>query len=98
MQNFVRPFEQEVRHQIPNYNVGDCGLSRCERAIYFLVTSMDRLTGSIMLTLLRLTCPVAIVGSHYPVSIYSALAANVATYALVGLVVEILRRRLNRSN
>jgi hypothetical protein len=33
-------------------------------AIYFLVTSMDRLTGSIVLTLLRLTCPVAIVGSH----------------------------------
>jgi len=49
-------------------------------------------------TLVRLTCPIAIVGAHYPVSIYSALLANVATYALVGLVVEILRRRLNHSS
>jgi len=67
-------------------------------AVYFSVASKDRPTESIVFTLLRLTCPVAIVGSHYPVSIYSALAANVATYALVGLVVETLRRRLNHSN
>ena len=38
--------------------------------------------------------PVAIVGMHYPVSIYSSLAANVATYAVVGLLVETLRRQL----
>jgi hypothetical protein len=29
---------------------------------------------------------------------YSSLAANVVTYALVGLVVEILRRQLKHSN
>ncbi len=40
-------------------------------------------------TLARLSCPVAIVGSHYPLGLYSVLAANVATYALVGLVKEI---------
>jgi hypothetical protein len=49
-------------------------------------------------TMVRLTCPIAIVGSHYPVSLYLALAANVATYAVVGLVVETLRRQLNHSN
>jgi hypothetical protein len=49
-------------------------------------------------TLVQFTCPVAIVGSHYPISIYSALVANVATYALAGLVVETLRRQLNHSN
>jgi hypothetical protein len=48
--------------------------------------------------LVRLSCPIAIVGSHYPISLYLALAANVATYALVGLVVETLRRQLNHSN
>jgi len=67
-------------------------------AVYFLAASKDHPTEPIVSTLLRLTCPVAIVGAHYPVSLYSALAANVATYALVGLVVEILRRRLNHSN
>jgi hypothetical protein len=66
-------------------------------AVYFLVASKDHPIEPIVSALIRLTCPVAIVGSHYPVSLYSALAANVATYALVGLVVEILRRQLNHS-
>jgi hypothetical protein len=67
-------------------------------AAYFLVGSKDHPIEPIVSTLVRFTCPVAIVGSHYPISLYSALVANVATYALVGLVVEILRRQLNHSN
>jgi tellurite resistance protein TehA-like permease len=67
-------------------------------AIYFLLASKDHPIEPIVSTLVRLTCPVAIVGSHCPVSLYSALVANVATYGVVGLVVEILRRQLNRSN
>jgi hypothetical protein len=67
-------------------------------AVYFLVRSKDHLIEPIVATLIRLTCPIAIVGSHYPVSLYSTLIANVATYALVGLVVETLRRQLNHSN
>ncbi len=66
-------------------------------AVYFLVTSKDRPIEPIVSALARLTCPIAIVGSHYPVSLYSVFAANVATYALVGLVVEILRRQLDHS-
>jgi hypothetical protein len=66
--------------------------------IYFLVASKDRPIEPIVSALARQTCPIAIVGWHYPVSLYSALAANVATYALAGLVVEILRRQLNHSN
>ena len=46
-------------------------------------------------TLVRFTCPVAIAGEHFPISLYWALAANAATYALVGLVVEALRPRLH---
>jgi hypothetical protein len=67
-------------------------------AIYFLLASNGQLTQPIVSTLVQLTCPIAIVGSHYPVSLSSALLANVATYALIGLVVEALRRQLNHSN
>jgi hypothetical protein len=67
-------------------------------AVYFLVRNKDLLIEPIVSTLIRLTCPVAIVGFHYPVSVYATLAANVATYALIGLVVETLRRQLNHSN
>jgi hypothetical protein len=66
-------------------------------ATYFFMVSKDHPIKPIVSTLVRLTCPVAIIGSHYHVSIYSALVANVATYSLVGLVVEILRRQLNHS-
>jgi hypothetical protein len=67
-------------------------------AIYFLAASKDHPIKPIVSTLVRLTCPIAIVGSHYPVSLYSTLAVNVATYAVVGLVVETLRRQLNHSD
>jgi hypothetical protein len=67
-------------------------------AVYLLVASKDHPTEPIVSTLIQLTCPVAIVGSHYPVSLYAALVANVATYALVGLLVETLRRQLNHSS
>lgn len=66
--------------------------------VYLLVASKDHLIEPIVSALIRITCPIAIVGSHYPVSIYSALVANLASYALIGLMVETLRRRLNRSN
>jgi tellurite resistance protein TehA-like permease len=66
-------------------------------AVYLLVKSKDHLIEPMVSTLIRLTCPVAIVGSHYPVSLYAALVANVATYALLGLVVETLRRQLRHS-
>jgi hypothetical protein len=42
---------------------------------------------------LSLTCPVAMVRRH-PISLYEVLAANAVTYALVGLMVETLRRQL----
>jgi hypothetical protein len=39
------------------------------------------------------TCPVAIAGRHYPISVYEVLAANAVTYALVGLIGEALRHQ-----
>jgi hypothetical protein len=67
-------------------------------AVYFFVRNKDLPIEPIVSTLIRLSCPIAIVGSHYRVSLYLALAANVAMYALVGLVVESVRRQLNRSS
>ena len=43
--------------------------------------------------LISLTCPVAIAGRHYAISIYEVFAANAATYALAGLIVETLRHQ-----
>ena len=45
-----------------------------------------------IMILVRLTCPIMLL-SHYSLSLYLVLVANAATYALVGLIVEILRRR-----
>ena len=47
--------------------------------------------------LVCLTCPIAMAGRHHPMSLYEVLAANAATYALVGLIVESLRRKLNHA-
>lgn len=45
--------------------------------------------------LVSLTCPVAIAGKHYPISLYEVLVSNALTYALLGLIVETLRRQLH---
>jgi hypothetical protein len=47
--------------------------------------------------LVNVTCPISIVGMHHAVSLYEALAANALTYALVGLIVETLRRQLRHA-
>ena len=67
-------------------------------AVYFFARNKDLPIEPIVSAFIRLSCPIAIVGSHHVVSLYSALAAKVATYALVGLVVEILQRQFNHSN
>lgn len=66
-------------------------------ALYFLMASKDIPIRLNVYPLARLTCPVAIAGSHFPLSVYWVLVANAATYALVGLIVETLQRRLNHS-
>ena len=43
-------------------------------------------------TLVHLTCPVAL-AHHYAIGFYSVLLINAATYALVGAVVETVRRQ-----
>lgn len=48
-------------------------------------------------TIVCVSCPVAIVGMHYPVSLSVTLVANAVTYAFVGLAVETLRKQLHHS-
>jgi hypothetical protein len=48
-------------------------------------------------TLVCLTCPVAIAGRHYPISLYEVLAVNAITYTLAGLIVETLRHQLHQA-
>ena len=65
-------------------------------ALFALVTfpsSSERIRD--LWTLVSVTCPIAIAGMHHPISLYEALAANTATYAFIGVVVEFLRRRRN---
>jgi hypothetical protein len=47
-------------------------------------------------TLVCLSCPVAL-AKHYPISLYEVLAANAVTYALIGLIVEALRRKVHHA-
>jgi hypothetical protein len=67
-------------------------------ALYALATTPPAFTyADPMMSLVRLTCPIALLSS-YPIRLYWVLLANAATYALVGLVVETLRQRLNHAN
>ncbi len=67
-------------------------------------TSADPLLALVRLTcpiallssLVRLTCPIALL-SFYPIRLYWVLLANAAAYALVGLIIETLRQRLNHA-
>ena len=67
-------------------------------ALYFLPVSVPMI--SPMWTFARLTCPVAFASFyfHFPIGVYWAILANAATYALIGLTVEALRRQLKHAN
>lgn len=62
-------------------------------AFYFARASKDAPVEPVVYVLMRLTCPIATAGAHFPISLYWALVANAATYAFVGVIAEILRRR-----
>ena len=68
-------------------------------ALYFAMRSKDNPIEPIVYTLGYLTQPVALIGSyfHFGMSFYLVILANAATYALVGLIVETLRRQLHHA-
>jgi hypothetical protein len=64
-------------------------------AVYALASTPPALSyGDPLLPLVRLTCPIAILGRFYAIRLSWVLVANAATYALAGLLVEGLRLRL----
>jgi hypothetical protein len=65
-------------------------------ALYFATTSPATPIEPIASILTRITCPIALLSS-YPLSLYSVLFANAATYALVGAIVETLRQYFHRT-
>jgi hypothetical protein len=66
-------------------------------AIYALAVKPPSLTSADpLLPLVRLTCPISLL-SFYPLRLYWVLLANAATYALAGLIVETLQRRLHHA-
>jgi hypothetical protein len=65
-------------------------------ALYALAATPPALgPGDPLLPLVRLTCPIAILGSSHAIRLSQVLLANAATYALAGLMVEKLRQRLH---
>jgi hypothetical protein len=76
-------------------------LVACCWALYAFATTPPAMTSADpTLTLVEFTCPVVAASFyfHFGVSLYWSLLANAATYALVGLIVETLRRQLRHAN
>ena len=76
-------------------------LVACCWALYAFATTPPAITSADpIVTLVEFTCPVVLAGVyfHFGVSLYWSLLANAATYALVGLIVETLRRQLKHAN
>lgn len=63
-------------------------------AIYAIATHPDPFTPAAW-TLATLTCPISFAGRYWPIRLYWVAAANAATYALAGLIVEALRQKLS---
>jgi hypothetical protein len=67
-------------------------------ALYFLTTTPIPMTSDNPIwTLVRITVPVVSASFyfHFPLNVYWSLLANTATFALIGLIAETLRQRLN---
>jgi hypothetical protein len=62
--------------------------------LYFANASRSEPIGPIIYTLSRLTVPVVSVAASYgvPIGLRPAVVANAATYALIGLILGIIRR------
>lgn len=66
-------------------------------AVYFAVANKEVPTARLVYVLTRATCPIAIAGAHFPMSMYFVFLANAATYALLGLVVGTLRQQFGHA-
>jgi hypothetical protein len=63
--------------------------------LYAFVTGPSETNPNPITTIVHLTCPITFFDT--PLSIYTVLFANTATYALLGVAVEVLRLQFTRS-
>lgn len=72
----------------------------CWRLYIFLTFPAPMTLADTVGMLARITCPVVLVGIyfHVPLGFYLVLLVNTATYAMVGLIVEVLRQRLHHAH
>ena len=69
-------------------------------ALYFFPTAPTPITSiEPMWTLARFTCPIAFASFyfHFSLSVYWSLLVNSATYALIAMAMETLRRQPSRA-
>lgn len=87
-----------MRHRIAAWGMAGVFIALCW-ALYFAQASKDVPIEPIMLTLARLSCPIALVGDyfHFGVKLSWVLVANAAFYSLLGMVVEFLRRQFTHA-
>jgi hypothetical protein len=86
------------------YRIAACAIAgflvAASWALYAFATTPPPITyADPIMTLIEFTCPVVLAGNyfHFGVSLYWSLIANAATYALLGLIAETLRQRLDHA-
>jgi hypothetical protein len=68
-------------------------------AVYALASTPPALVfGDPLMTFVQLTCPIAVLGRSYAISLYWVLVVNAASYAVAGLIVENLRPRRHHAS
>jgi len=84
-----------MKHRIAKWAIAGFLVAGCWALYAFATTPPAMTSADPIMTLVEITCPIAFASLHFHfgVSLYWSLVANAATYALVGLVVEMLRRR-----
>jgi len=85
-----------VKYRIAMWTSAGLLVVGCWQLYIFATAPIPISVEPIVWTLARLTCPVVFASFyfHFGVGFYWVLLANAATYALVGLIVEALRKRL----
>jgi hypothetical protein len=66
-------------------------------AFYFGSTDKANAIDPIVYTLASLTQPIVFFVRHSAFSLYDVIVANALTYAVVGLTVEMIRRKMNHA-